>query len=97
MLKYAERIPIGLEKVIRTVSSEMVKQFYNRWYHLHFMAVVAVGDFTDTQSVVELIRTHFGKKFQSPPRHLYQNFLFHLMVNHAFHLLLNLKLVESVL
>ncbi|XP_058068278.1 zinc protease PQQL-like isoform X2 [Magnolia sinica] len=67
--KYAERIPIGLEKVIRTVSSETVKQFYKRWYHLHNMAVVAVGDFTDTQSVVELIRTHFGGKvsISTPP------------------------------
>ncbi|XP_058089289.1 zinc protease PQQL-like [Magnolia sinica] len=33
------------------------------------MAVVAVGDFTDTQSVVELIRTHFGGKvsISTPP------------------------------
>ncbi|RWR72552.1 zinc protease PQQL-like protein isoform X1 [Cinnamomum micranthum f. kanehirae] len=60
--KYAERLPIGLEKVIRTVSSDTVKQFYQKWYHLHNMAVIAVGDFIDTQSVVELIRTHFGQK-----------------------------------
>lgn len=68
--KYAERQPIGLEKVIRTVSSDTVKQFYQKWYHLHNMAVIAVGDFTDTQSVVELIRTHFGHKVPfsvSPP------------------------------
>lgn len=48
-LQYAERLPIGLEKVIRTVSSDTVKQFYQKWYHLHNMAVIAVGDFTDTQ------------------------------------------------
>ncbi|RVW96330.1 Zinc protease PQQL-like [Vitis vinifera] len=60
--KYADRLPIGLEKVIRTVPSEVVKQFYRKWYHLHNMAVIAVGDFSDTQSVVELIRTHFGPK-----------------------------------
>ncbi|KAK6236436.1 hypothetical protein SCA6_011773 [Theobroma cacao] len=60
--KYAVRLPIGLEKVIRTVSSETVKQFYKKWYHLHNMAVIAVGDFSDTKSVVELIRTHFGEK-----------------------------------
>ncbi|XP_042492213.1 zinc protease PQQL-like isoform X1 [Macadamia integrifolia] len=67
--RYAERLPIGLEKVIRTVSSETVKQFYRKWYHLHHMAVVAVGDFSDTQSVVELIKTHFGQKFSpyDPP------------------------------
>ncbi|WOL03023.1 zinc protease PQQL-like [Canna indica] len=60
--KYAERLPIGLEKVIRTVTSETVKQFYQKWYHLGNMAVVAVGDFPDTQSVVELIKDHFGQK-----------------------------------
>lgn len=68
--KYAERLPIGLEKVIRTVTPETVKQFYQKWYHLHNMAVVAVGDFGDTESVVDLIRTHFGQKvplFNSPP------------------------------
>ncbi|MQL69481.1 hypothetical protein Taro_001782 [Colocasia esculenta] len=64
--KYAERLPIGLEKVIRTVSAETVKQFYQKWYHLHNMAVVCVGDFENTQSVVELIRTHFGQKISLP-------------------------------
>lgn len=96
-LQYAERLPIGLEKVIRTVSHETVKQFYRKWYHLSNMAVVAVGDFSDTrvwfcwyvnfhigtitvcflvkvswqtlslsQSVVELIKTHFGQKSSAP-------------------------------
>ncbi|KAI3868227.1 hypothetical protein MKW92_045537 [Papaver armeniacum] len=67
--KYAERLPIGLEKVIRTVSSETVKRFYEKWYHLHNMAVIAVGDFSDTQSVVDLIKMHFGSKVSpsAPP------------------------------
>ncbi|CAN6441507.1 unnamed protein product [Victoria cruziana] len=64
--RYAERQPIGLEKVIRTVSAETVKGFYRKWYHLHNMAVIAVGDFPDTQSVIELIKVHFGRK-GSPP------------------------------
>ncbi|CAL5358910.1 unnamed protein product [Camellia sinensis] len=64
--KYAERLPIGLERVIQTVSADTVEQFYGKWYHLHNMAVIAVGDFSDTQSVVELIRTHFGDKSSSP-------------------------------
>ncbi|GLT98639.1 hypothetical protein SLE2022_161360 [Rubroshorea leprosula] len=64
--KYAERLPIGLEKVIRAVSHETVKQFYQKWYHLHNMAVIAVGDFPDTKSVVDLIRTHFEGKSSAP-------------------------------
>ncbi|KAL0374453.1 UNVERIFIED_CONTAM: Zinc protease PQQL-like [Sesamum radiatum] len=67
--KYAERLPIGLEKVIRTVSPNIVKQFYKKWYHLQNMALIAVGDFPDTQSVVELIKTHFEDKIPAldPP------------------------------
>ncbi|KAL8098542.1 hypothetical protein AgCh_031354 [Apium graveolens] len=47
--EYAERLPIGLEKVIRTVSPRTVKQFYRKWYHLKNMVIVAIGDFADTQ------------------------------------------------
>ncbi|XP_050218354.1 zinc protease PQQL-like [Mercurialis annua] len=60
--KYADRLPIGLEKVIKTVSAETVKKFYKKWYNLHHMALIAVGDFSDTKSVVELIKLHFGQK-----------------------------------
>ncbi|RLM93624.1 putative zinc protease PqqL [Panicum miliaceum] len=64
--KYAERLPIGTEKVIRTVPHETVKRFYRKWYHLSNMAVFAVGDFPDTQAVVELIKEHFGQKAPAP-------------------------------
>ncbi|KAK4483651.1 hypothetical protein RD792_010852 [Penstemon davidsonii] len=64
--KYAERLPIGLEKVIRTVSPGIVKQFYKKWYHMQDMALIAIGDFPDTQSVVELIKTHFEDKTPAP-------------------------------
>ncbi|KAF2950745.1 hypothetical protein DAI22_01g209300 [Oryza sativa Japonica Group] len=63
--KYAERLPIGTEKVIRTVPHETVRHFYHKWYHLSNMAVFAVGDFPDTQAVVEMIKEHFGQK--APP------------------------------
>ncbi|KAK7399022.1 hypothetical protein VNO78_10197 [Psophocarpus tetragonolobus] len=64
--KYAERLPIGLERVIRVVPSETVMHFYKKWYHLSNMAVIAVGDFSDSQGVVELIKTHFGHKIPDP-------------------------------
>lgn len=64
--KYAERLPIGSEKVIRTVSPETVKEFYRKWYHLQNMCVIAVGDFPDIQGVVDLIKAHFGHKFSAP-------------------------------
>jgi len=43
--KYADRMPIGLESVIRSVPASTVKGFYQRWYRPEHMAIVAVGDF----------------------------------------------------
>lgn len=47
--KYAERLPIGTEHIIRHVSADVVRQFYQRWYRPEHMAVVAVGDLSDDQ------------------------------------------------
>lgn len=58
--RYAERLPIGLEKVIRTAPAEVVRGFYNKWYRPEHMCIVAVGDFTDRAAVVEMIRAAFG-------------------------------------
>lgn len=35
--------------MIRSVPAATVKKFYQKWYHLCNMAVVAVGDFPDTK------------------------------------------------
>jgi len=59
--RYAERLPIGLESVIRTVPADTVKGFYNKWYRPNNMAVVAVGDFASSpEEVLGLIKNHFG-------------------------------------
>jgi predicted Zn-dependent peptidase len=47
LYQYAERQPIGLEKVIRNCSAKTVKDFYQKWYRPENMAFVAVGDFND--------------------------------------------------
>jgi predicted Zn-dependent peptidase len=47
--QYAERQPIGLEKIIRTVPANRVRDFYHRWYKPEHMTVVVVGDFEDTK------------------------------------------------
>ncbi|XP_071689316.1 zinc protease PQQL-like [Rutidosis leptorrhynchoides] len=46
VIMYAERLPIGLEEVIRSVSSS---EIVTKWYHLQNMVVIIVGDFSDTQ------------------------------------------------
>ncbi|KAJ7536029.1 hypothetical protein O6H91_12G054400 [Diphasiastrum complanatum] len=63
--KYADRQPIGLEKVIKTVSAKCVQDFYHRWYRPEHMAIVVVGDFPDSEGVVDLIKVHFEEKSPS--------------------------------
>ena len=51
LLRYADRLPIGLEKIIRGVSAPTIKAFYERWYRPENMAVVIVGDMEDAGEV----------------------------------------------
>ncbi len=56
---YAERLPIGDMDVIRTISAEAVRAFYQKWYRPDLMAVMAVGDF-DPAEIEGLIEEYFG-------------------------------------
>lgn len=58
--RYAERLPIGKEQVIRNFSYDAIKRFYRDWYRPDLMAVVAVGDI-DPDEAQRLIERHFGK------------------------------------
>jgi zinc protease len=42
--RYADRLPIGKEDVIRTFKPDALRRFYRDWYRPDLMAVVAVGD-----------------------------------------------------
>ena len=66
--RYAERLPIGKEEVLRSFRPEALRRFYRDWYRPDLMAVVAVGD-ADPRLIEKLVRTHFGKlKNPSPSR-----------------------------
>ena len=54
--QYAERLPIGLESVIRHVDAGTVKGFYQKWYRPERMAVVCIGDFADPDAVVATLK-----------------------------------------
>lgn len=45
--RYAERLPIGLQSVIKGVPAATIRTFYEKWYRPDRMAVIAVGDFED--------------------------------------------------
>ncbi|MBJ7313824.1 M16 family metallopeptidase [Rugamonas sp. CCM 8940] len=57
--RYAERLPIGKEEVLKTFSPDAIKRFYHDWYRPELMAVVVVGDI-DPAEAERLIAQHFG-------------------------------------
>jgi len=57
--RYAIRIPIGKEDILKTFKPETIKSFYHDWYRPDLQAVVAVGDF-DPKRVEELIKLNFS-------------------------------------
>ena len=58
--RYAARLPIGSDSVLRTFSPDALRRFYRDWYRPDLMAVVAVGDF-DPATVEGLIRERFSR------------------------------------
>lgn len=58
--RYASRLPIGDENVLKTFKPSAVQRFYRDWYRPDLMAVVVVGDIEPARAEA-LIRAHFGK------------------------------------
>jgi len=66
--KYAERLPIGTEDVLRNFKPEALTRFYRDWYRPDLMAVVVVGDIDPAQAE-NLVKTHFARlKNPTPSR-----------------------------
>ncbi|MFC5510509.1 M16 family metallopeptidase [Massilia jejuensis] len=58
--RYAERLPIGKEEVLRSFTPDALRRYYRDWYRPDLMAVVAVGD-VDPKTVEALVKAHFSK------------------------------------
>lgn len=58
--RYASRLPIGKDDILKTFKPETIKQFYNDWYRPDLQAVIAVGDF-DVKKVEGLIKRNFSE------------------------------------
>ncbi len=58
--KYAQRLPIGKDEILKTFKPEVLKRFYKEWYRPDLMAVIVVGDI-DPAEAETMIKTHFGK------------------------------------
>jgi zinc protease len=58
--KYAQRLPIGKEEILKTFKPEAIKRFYKTWYRPDLMAVIVVGDL-DPVEAEKMVKTHFEK------------------------------------
>ncbi len=63
--RYADRLPIGSERVLESFTREALVRFYHDWYRPDLMAVVVVGD-VDPSRAKALIEHTFGDI--PPPR-----------------------------
>ncbi len=66
--RYAQRLPIGKDNVIRSGTHDALRRFYKDWYRPDLMAVVVVGDI-ETSEAERLIKLHFSNlKMPAAPR-----------------------------
>ena len=56
--RYGERFPIGDMDIISNTKREVLKRYYDRWYHPENMAVVMVGDI-NIEYAKEVIKKYF--------------------------------------
>ncbi|MDL2357490.1 MAG: insulinase family protein [Pseudomonadota bacterium] len=64
--RYAQRLPIGQEAVLKHFRHDALRRFYRDWYRPDLMAVVVVGDI-EPADAERLIEAHFAA-LTNPPR-----------------------------
>jgi zinc protease len=62
--KYAERLTIGKDSILKTFKPETLISFYKTWYRPNEMAVIVVGDINPAEAE-KLITAHFAR-FTNP-------------------------------
>jgi len=62
--RYAQRLPIGKDSILKTFNPATLERFYKQWYRPNLMAVVVVGDI-DPAVAEEKIKEHFSG-FKNP-------------------------------
>ncbi len=56
---YANRLPIGLDSIIKSQNYDTIRRFYKDWYRPDLMAVIVVGDI-EPGKAEELIKKYFS-------------------------------------
>jgi zinc protease len=57
--KYANRLPIGIDSIIKTYKYDVIRRFYKDWYRPNLMSVIVVGDI-DVATAEALVKKHFA-------------------------------------
>lgn len=57
--RYAERIPIGKEDILKTFPYSAIRRFHHDWYRPYLQALIVVGD-VDVAAIEALIKQLFG-------------------------------------
>jgi zinc protease len=57
--RYAQRLPIGKDSILKTFQPAILERFYKQWYRPDLMAVVVVGDM-DPAEAEKKIKAHFS-------------------------------------
>ena len=57
--KYADRLPIGVDSIIKNFKPDVIRRFYHEWYRPNLMSVVIVGDISQADAMA-LIDKHFS-------------------------------------
>ncbi len=66
--RYAQRLPIGTDEVLKTFKHEEIKQFYKDWYRPDLQALIVVGDI-DAAAMEKEIKARFSD-LKSPAKPL---------------------------
>lgn len=62
--KYAQRLPIGKDSILKNFKPTTLESFYRQWYRPNLMAVVVVGDIDPAEAEAK-VKAHFSS-FKNP-------------------------------
>ncbi len=63
--RYADRLPIGKEKILESFDPDLLRKFYHDWYRPDLMALIVVGD-VNVDDMEKQIKDHFSG-IKNPP------------------------------
>lgn len=63
--RYADRLPIGTDEVLKNFKPETIRGFYKKWYRPNLQALIVVGDI-DVKEMEKMIKENFSDLINHP-------------------------------